>query len=114
MSVLLDSDTTLGVNWWWDSTDAWNFELSTVRSPFKEVLVANGARRIQCQSTGLTAGKRPFIDGRKDLPSDKQPPLKVRQRGSACGRRAAELRGQGAGRFSHTPYQRSPQKGVVP
>nr|XP_010966905.1 LOW QUALITY PROTEIN: chromodomain Y-like protein [Camelus bactrianus] len=41
-------------------------------SPFMDALTANGTTSIQASVTGVTAGKRKFIDDRRDQPFDKR------------------------------------------
>ncbi|OBS75562.1 hypothetical protein A6R68_17986 [Neotoma lepida] len=48
-------------------------------SPFMDVLTANGTVTIQTSVTAVTAGKRKFIDDRRDQPFDKWLRFSVRQ-----------------------------------
>uniref|UniRef100_H0Y1A0 Chromodomain Y like n=1 Tax=Otolemur garnettii TaxID=30611 RepID=H0Y1A0_OTOGA len=48
-------------------------------SPFMDALMANGTTNIQTSITGVTAGKKKLIDGRRDWPFDKQLSFSVRQ-----------------------------------
>ncbi|XP_004847811.1 chromodomain Y-like protein isoform X2 [Heterocephalus glaber] len=52
-------------------------------SPFMDALTANGTTNIQTSVTGVTAGKRKFIDDRRDQPFDKRLRFSVRQTESA-------------------------------
>lgn len=100
------------MNWWWDLTDHWDFELLAVRSPFIEVLTTNGTISIQSRVTGVTAPRRRSMDNRRDRPSDKQLHFIARQRESACRYRDAISSKQE--NFTHICYQQNRQKSDIP
>ncbi|CAI9181615.1 unnamed protein product [Rangifer tarandus platyrhynchus] len=52
-------------------------------SPFMGALMANGRTSLQTSATGITTGKRKFIEDRRDQPFDKLLRLHVRQTESA-------------------------------
>ncbi|XP_033615772.1 chromodomain Y-like protein [Fukomys damarensis] len=67
-------------------------------SPFMDALTANGTTNIQTSVTGVTAGKRKFID-RRDQPFDKRLRFSVRQTESAYRYRDIVVRKQDG--FTH-------------
>ncbi|XP_058589122.1 chromodomain Y-like protein isoform X1 [Neofelis nebulosa] len=68
-------------------------------SPFMDALTANGTTNIQTSVTGVTAGKRKFIDDRRDQPFDKRLRFSVRQTESAYRYRDIVVRKQDG--FTH-------------
>ncbi|XP_023480161.1 chromodomain Y-like protein isoform X1 [Equus przewalskii] len=68
-------------------------------SPFMDALTANGTTNIQTSVTGVTAGKRKFIDERRDQPFDKRLRFSVRQTESAYRYRDIVVRKQDG--FTH-------------
>ncbi|XP_020955787.1 chromodomain Y-like protein isoform X1 [Sus scrofa] len=68
-------------------------------SPFMDVLTANGPTSLQPSVTGVTAGKRKFIDDRRDQPFDKRLRFSVRQTESAYRYRDIVVRKQDG--FTH-------------
>lgn len=68
-------------------------------SPFMDALAANGTVTIQTSVTGVTAGKRKFIDDRRDQPFDKRLRFSVRQTESAYRYRDIVVRKQDG--FTH-------------
>lgn len=68
-------------------------------SPFMDALTANGTATIQTSVTGVTAGKRKFIDDRRDQPFDKRLRFSVRQTESAYRYRDIVVRKQDG--FTH-------------
>ncbi|XP_044114179.1 chromodomain Y-like protein [Neovison vison] len=68
-------------------------------SPFMDALTANGTTSIQTSVTGVTAGKRKFIDDRRDQPFDKRLRFSVRQTESAYRYRDIVVRKQDG--FTH-------------
>ncbi|XP_072801845.1 chromodomain Y-like protein isoform X3 [Vicugna pacos] len=68
-------------------------------SPFMDALTANGTTSIQASVTGVTAGKRKFIDDRRDQPFDKRLRFSVRQTESAYRYRDIVVRKQDG--FTH-------------
>uniref|UniRef100_A0A8C5JWI2 Chromodomain Y-like protein n=1 Tax=Jaculus jaculus TaxID=51337 RepID=A0A8C5JWI2_JACJA len=68
-------------------------------SPFMDALTANGTTTIQTSVTGVTAGKRKFIDDRRDQPFDKRLRFSVRQTESAYRYRDIVVRKQDG--FTH-------------
>ncbi|XP_038951808.1 chromodomain Y-like protein isoform X4 [Rattus norvegicus] len=68
-------------------------------SPFMDALTANGTVTIQTSVTGVTAGKRKFIDDRRDQPFDKRLRFSVRQTESAYRYRDIVVRKQDG--FTH-------------
>jgi hypothetical protein len=90
---------TLGVNWWQDITDHCDFKLLAGTSPFMDALTANGTANIQTSVTGVAAGKRKFLDDRRDQPFDKRLRFSVRQTESAYRYRDIVVRKQDG--FTH-------------
>ncbi|KAM5269022.1 chromodomain Y-like protein isoform 2-T2 [Hipposideros larvatus] len=68
-------------------------------SPFMDALTANGTTNIQTSVTGVTAGKRKFLDERRDQPFDKRLRFSVRQTESAYRYRDIVVRKQDG--FTH-------------
>ncbi|XP_049571532.1 chromodomain Y-like protein isoform X1 [Orcinus orca] len=68
-------------------------------SPFMDALTANGTTNLQTSVTGVTAGKRKFIDDRRDQPFDKRLRFSVRQTESAYRYRDIVVRKQDG--FTH-------------
>ncbi|XP_058934008.1 chromodomain Y-like protein isoform X1 [Kogia breviceps] len=68
-------------------------------SPFMDALTANGTTSLQTSVTGVTAGKRKFIDDRRDQPFDKRLRFSVRQTESAYRYRDIVVRKQDG--FTH-------------
>ncbi|XP_066124498.1 chromodomain Y-like protein isoform X3 [Saccopteryx bilineata] len=68
-------------------------------SPFMDALTANGTTSIQTSVTGVTAGKRKFLDDRRDQPFDKRLRFSVRQTESAYRYRDIVVRKQDG--FTH-------------
>ncbi|XP_021071003.1 chromodomain Y-like protein isoform X2 [Mus pahari] len=68
-------------------------------SAFMDALAANGTVTIQTSVTGVTAGKRKFIDDRRDQPFDKRLRFSVRQTESAYRYRDIVVRKQDG--FTH-------------
>ncbi|XP_037698319.1 chromodomain Y-like protein [Choloepus didactylus] len=68
-------------------------------SPFMDALTANGTTSIQAPVTGVSAGKRKFIDDRRDQPFDKRLRFSVRQTESAYRYRDIVVRKQDG--FTH-------------
>ncbi|KAK1339679.1 hypothetical protein QTO34_018233 [Cnephaeus nilssonii] len=68
-------------------------------SPFMDALTANGTTNIQTSVTGVTAGKRKFLDDRRDQPFDKRLRFSVRQTESAYRYRDIVVRKQDG--FTH-------------
>ncbi|XP_029070929.1 chromodomain Y-like protein isoform X1 [Monodon monoceros] len=68
-------------------------------SPFMDVLTANGMTNLQTSVTGVTAGKRKFIDDRQNQPFDKRLRFSVRQTESAYRYRDIVVRKQDG--FTH-------------
>ncbi|KAM6176456.1 chromodomain Y-like protein [Erethizon dorsatum] len=68
-------------------------------SPFMDALTANGTANIQTSVTGVPAGKRKFIDDRRDQPFDKRLRFSVRQTESAYRYRDIVVRKQDG--FTH-------------
>lgn len=68
-------------------------------SPFMDALTANGTTTLQTSVTGVTAGKRKFIDDRRDQPFDKRLRFSVRQTESAYRYRDIVVRKQDG--FTH-------------
>ncbi|XP_060005344.1 chromodomain Y-like protein isoform X1 [Lagenorhynchus albirostris] len=68
-------------------------------SPFMDVLTANGMTSLQTSVTGMTAGKRKFIDDRQNQPFDKRLRFSVRQPESAYRYRDIVVRKQDG--FTH-------------
>lgn len=64
-----------------------------------DALTANGTATIQTSVTGVTAGKRKFIDDRRDQPFDKRLRFSVRQTESAYRYRDIVVRKQDG--FTH-------------
>lgn len=64
-----------------------------------DALTANGTTSIQTSVTGVTAGKRKFIDDRRDQPFDKRLRFSVRQTESAYRYRDIVVRKQDG--FTH-------------
>lgn len=64
-----------------------------------DALTANGTTNIQTSVTGVTAGKRKFIDDRRDQPFDKRLRFSVRQTESAYRYRDIVVRKQDG--FTH-------------
>ncbi|KAF5925027.1 hypothetical protein HPG69_008703 [Diceros bicornis minor] len=82
-----------------DITDHCDFKLLAGTSPFMDALTANGTTNIQTSVTGVTAGKRKFIDDRRDQPFDKRLRFSVRQTESAYRYRDIVVRKQDG--FTH-------------
>ncbi|KAK7803787.1 hypothetical protein U0070_009693 [Myodes glareolus] len=82
-----------------DITDHCGFKLLAGTSPFMDALTANGTATIQTSVTGVTAGKRKFIDDRRDQPFDKRLRFSVRQTESAYRYRDIVVRKQDG--FTH-------------
>ncbi|KAF6344204.1 chromodomain Y like [Rhinolophus ferrumequinum] len=68
-------------------------------SPFMDALTANGTTNIQTSVTGVTAGKRKFLEERRDQPFDKRLRFSVRQTESAYRYRDIVVRKQDG--FTH-------------
>lgn len=68
-------------------------------SPFMDALTANGTASIQTSVTGVTAGKRKFLDDRREQPFDKRLRFSVRQTESAYRYRDIVVRKQDG--FTH-------------
>lgn len=64
-----------------------------------DALTANGTTNIQTSVTGVTAGKRKFLDDRRDQPFDKRLRFSVRQTESAYRYRDIVVRKQDG--FTH-------------
>ena len=64
-----------------------------------DALTANGTTTLQTSVTGVTAGKRKFIDDRRDQPFDKRLRFSVRQTESAYRYRDIVVRKQDG--FTH-------------
>uniref|UniRef100_A0A8C2Y442 Chromodomain Y like n=2 Tax=Bovidae TaxID=9895 RepID=A0A8C2Y442_CAPHI len=72
---------------------------SSGTSPFMDALTANGTTTLQTSVTGVTAGKRKFIEDRRDQPFDKRLRFSVRQTESAYRYRDIVVRKQDG--FTH-------------
>lgn len=98
MSVLPNSQAALGGELVAGPQDAVAVALAGT-SPFMDVLTANGPTSLQPSVTGVTAGKRKFIDDRRDQPFDKRLRFSVRQTESAYRYRDIVVRKQDG--FTH-------------
>lgn len=98
MSILPNSQAALGGELVAGPQDVVAVALAGT-SPFMDVLTANGPTSLQPSVTGVTAGKRKFIDDRRDQPFDKRLRFSVRQTESAYRYRDIVVRKQDG--FTH-------------